>query len=53
MPMTQIYTKVKTLVTPKEKKVELKESSIDFILKYSSSVQAITSLNGPLFFIKN
>jgi hypothetical protein len=51
--MPHIYTKVNTLITPKKKKSKLKDSSIDFILKYSSSVQAISVLNGPLFFIKN
>jgi hypothetical protein len=51
--MPDIYSKVPTLQKSKKKNSELKESSIDFILKYSCTVQAISSVNGTLFFIKN
>ncbi len=53
MPMTNLYLKNQTVLKTKKKNSELKKSSLDFILKYSSSVEALYSPNQTLIFSKN
>jgi hypothetical protein len=53
MPMTNIYLKNLTVLKTKKKNSELKKSSLDFILKYSSSIEALSSSNKIIIFSKN
>lgn len=51
--MPNIYKKSKNILKIKKKNSGLEESSLDFILKYSSSIEVLKSKSNTLILLTN